>query len=310
MTPRLSAIVCTHNRASYLESAILSLTHQQGLESDDLEIVVVNNASTDRTTAVIDSLSQRFPALRAIEESRLGLSHARNAGRHHARAPILAYIDDDATAHPHWGHRILDTFGDEPSAGCVGGPVRARWETSKPSWLSDAVSECFTDIDWGDKRIRLDEGRWLAGCNIAIRGNVLDQVGGFSTELGRVGTSLRSMEDIAVQRALRRIGRPIVYDPGISVEHSVLPERLVPTWVERRVYWNGVSSALLERTQSGVQPNRRRRLAWQMTTRLLSQPGDLAHLLHRSSDPSSFERRCTALGRIGFLRGLFGSTGT
>lgn len=306
MTPSLTAIVCTHNRASYLAAAVASLAAQRELGAGNLEIIVVDNASTDDTPRVIAELQRQVPCLRSVEEPSLGLSRARNAGWRSAGAGVVAYIDDDAIAAPTWARRILDLFATRPRPACAGGPVRALWEGRRPAWLSDAVSECFTHVDWGSDRSALTPAQWLAGCNVAFARDALADAGGFPAELGRVGASLLSMEDVAVQRTLRRRGLPVLYDPQIVVEHRILRERLNPAWVERRVYWNGVSTALLQRLEIEPSPAARLRAAAAMAGRLMSSPALLLELGRRSSDAARFERRCKALGRLGFVRGMLG----
>lgn len=310
MSPSLTAIVCTHNRALYLVAAVSSLAAQRHVAAGELEILVVDNASTDETPRLLRELRGELAELRSIEEPQLGLSRARNAGWRNASAPVVAYIDDDAVASPTWARRIIDLFAGETRPACAGGPVRALWEAGRPQWISAAVSECFTHVEWGGERTTLAAGQWLAGCNVAFTRDALASAGGFPTSLGRVGASLLSMEDVAVQRAIRRLGLPLVYDPEIAVEHRILPDRLAPDWVERRVYWNGVSMALLQRMETSPSLVSRLRAAASMIGRMAGSPAGLAHLLRRSDDAARFERRCTALGRIGFVRGMLGRAPT
>ncbi len=85
-SPRISAVVCTHNRADYLAKALNSLT-RQSLPAFEFEILVVDNASTDGTARLVESVAAAVPNLRYVREERLGLSWARNAGAAAARAP-------------------------------------------------------------------------------------------------------------------------------------------------------------------------------------------------------------------------------
>jgi glycosyltransferase involved in cell wall biosynthesis len=86
--PLISAIICTHNRACYLGAAIASLLEQTYTA---YEIIVVDNASTDDTRAVVETYLP-YPTLTYMYESTLGLSAARNRGGgdspgHHSRLP-------------------------------------------------------------------------------------------------------------------------------------------------------------------------------------------------------------------------------
>jgi glycosyltransferase involved in cell wall biosynthesis len=116
----ISVIVCTHNRAAYLAKALQSLVSQT-LDKDEFEVIVVDNASTDRTPHVFEETIFGGPA-RYIYEARLGLSWARNAGLRAVRGRYVAYQDDDAVACPDWLERAqetLEAFG--PRLGLLGG---------------------------------------------------------------------------------------------------------------------------------------------------------------------------------------------
>ena len=76
--PRISATICTHNRAQYLGKALKSLSDQT-LPATDFEVLVVDNASTDDTAALVESVQPMLPSLRYVFEGSLGLSRARNA---------------------------------------------------------------------------------------------------------------------------------------------------------------------------------------------------------------------------------------
>ncbi|NER82552.1 MAG: glycosyltransferase family 2 protein, partial [Leptolyngbya sp. SIO1D8] len=80
-SPRISAIICTHNRDDYLGAAIDSLLVQ---DFPDYEVIVVDNASTDTTRAVVEARLPN-PQLHYIYEETLGLSVARNAGAQAAK---------------------------------------------------------------------------------------------------------------------------------------------------------------------------------------------------------------------------------
>jgi glycosyltransferase involved in cell wall biosynthesis len=85
--PLISAIICTHNRDQYLGAAIDSLLHQDF--AGEYEVIVVDNASSDRTREVVEARLSH-PRLHYVHESVLGLSVARNTGATQAHSPILA----------------------------------------------------------------------------------------------------------------------------------------------------------------------------------------------------------------------------
>ena len=104
---RISAIICTHNRDTYLGAAIDSLLAQDF--AGDFEVVVVDNGSSDRTVQVVEQRSHN-PRLKYIFEPIIGLSVARNTGARVAGGDILAYLDDDAVASYRWLHVLYSAY--------------------------------------------------------------------------------------------------------------------------------------------------------------------------------------------------------
>ena len=303
MPVEISAVVCTRDRAPWLEAALASLAAQT-LPCAAREVIVVDNGSTDDTPAVLERAARTDPSVRVLVEPRPGLSRARNAGWRAATGRWVAFLDDDAVAAPDWLERIASAFAARtPRPGCVGGPITLVWPGARPAWLPSFMDDCFTALDLSPVPVELDGGRWLAGCNMAFARDDLEALGGFDERLGRAGESLLSMEDVALQRRLARAGRLPYYDPAIAVRHHVVPERLSQAWVERRVHWNGVSAARALRLDGARMP-RRLRLAARTLAGLLASPELVGAALARSAQPERFARRCVVLGRLGYVRGL------
>ena len=101
--PAVSVVAATRNRAERLEGLLRSL-REQTLPAGSFEVVVVDDASTDRTPAVLER--ERLLGalhLRVITRSRRGgPATARNQGWRAARAPLVAFTDDDCVAAPEW----------------------------------------------------------------------------------------------------------------------------------------------------------------------------------------------------------------
>ena len=246
MLPELSVIVCTYNQAGYLRKALTSLSGQT-LPPNSFEVLVIDNGSSDDTREVAEAF-RHIKHLRFIRDPVLGLSHARNTGWRAARGRLVAYMDDDAVASPHWAERILRRFHDfSPRPGSVGGKVTPIWEAKRPQWLTRELERHLSLVDWMDAPMRLEDGGlYLAGTNVSYRRDLLEQSGGFRTNLGRKGPLLRGNEELWMQRYLHRRQASLWYDPEILVQHHIKAQRLTPSWFFSRFYWQGVSDALLE----------------------------------------------------------------
>ncbi|MFG6097093.1 glycosyltransferase [Leptothoe sp. ISB3NOV94-8A] len=242
----ISAIICTHNRDQYLAAAIDSLLTQT---LPDIEVIVVDNASTD-TTAEIVQMRLSDPRLRYVYEPTLGLSTARNTGANAANGDIVAYLDDDAVASSQWLASLLEVYEKNSKVAIAGGKVTLLWPpdvVQPPAWLSDDLASGLGAYDLGDQ-VRYIKNPSLTprGLNYSLRKTFLDSVGGFDVNLGRVGKNLLSNEELHMTQLALRNGWDVVYVPDALAAHNVSPARLKPGWFLSRSWWQGISECYRE----------------------------------------------------------------
>jgi hypothetical protein len=89
--PDISAVICTFNRAGYLERSLGSLLRQR-LPRERFEVLLMDNNSTDQTRTVAEQFLERFPHSLPVVEKQ-GLAHARNVALREACAPVIAYLE-------------------------------------------------------------------------------------------------------------------------------------------------------------------------------------------------------------------------
>lgn len=192
MTPRVSVIVCAFNEERCLAACLYSLLAQSRAPD---EIIVVDNASTDRTGQVAGNV----PGVRVVREPVKGLTHAREAGRRAATGDVLAFLDADCRAPLRWLERILRRFA-RPRVVAVTGPYRFfDWD------LVGVVLARLYDYSLAPATHVLAQRifRWgaiLYGGNFAVRRDALDRIGGFDTSIEFHG------EDTNLGRRLTVIG--------------------------------------------------------------------------------------------------------
>src|SRR5207249_4997559 len=119
-TPQVSVIMSTYNRGELLDDAVRSVLAQRVDSTPPFELIVVDNNSTDTTREIIERFAAADRRVRHLFEPQQGLSFARNAGIREARAPLIAFIDDDVRAEPDWVAAIVRAFRDQPDADMVG----------------------------------------------------------------------------------------------------------------------------------------------------------------------------------------------
>lgn len=243
----ISVIVCTYNRCDLLPRALESLLNQD-CERLRYELLVVDNNSTDRTREVCEATlrQSRVPA-RYVFEPQPGVSHARNAALALARAPIIAFTDDDVCVSRDWLATIKRAFDEHPSADGVGGKVLPCWSKEPPRWLTRRHWTPLALQDYGDVPLAINATNplCLVTANLALRREVFDRVGPFAPDLQRVKDGIGSMEDLELHLRMWQAGHQEMYVPDIVVTAAVQSERLTKEYHRRWYRGNGRFYAML-----------------------------------------------------------------
>jgi glycosyltransferase involved in cell wall biosynthesis len=243
---KISAIICTFKRPDYLRHALRSLC-EQSLPREQYEIIVVDNAVEAETRQVAEEFDDGRVNLRYVTEASVGLSRARNTGINAAVGRYVAYMDDDARADAQWLEALVTAFEQGfPAPAAVGGRVWLDWQGEKPSWVPERHLSLYTYVDHGNDGHSLENGEYLVGANLAFEKDALRAVGGFDPNLGRQGLLLLSGEDSATVAQLQQMRRVVYYEPAAVVWHSVDQSRRRPSWLLRRLFWDGASQPLID----------------------------------------------------------------
>ena len=222
--PRVSVVICSHNGAATLAECLEGVA---ALDYPDVEMIVVDDGSTDETPEI----AERFD-LRLIRTENRGLSSARNTGLEAASGEIVAYLDDDARPDVHWLRYLAATFMATPHAG-VGGP-------NVPPRAERFLDRCMAEAPGGPIHVLLSdrEAEHIPGCNMAFRRSSLDAVGGFDTRFRTAG------DDVDMCWRLHDRGWTLGFNPAAMVWHR--RRGSIGTYI-RQQYGYGAAEALLER---------------------------------------------------------------
>jgi cellulose synthase/poly-beta-1,6-N-acetylglucosamine synthase-like glycosyltransferase len=228
----VSVVISTYNRAARLPRALQSLLAQEA-EGVRFEVIVVDNNSTDDTREVVRMWEGRDARVRYVFEARQGVSHGRNAGIAEARAPVIAFTDDDICVGADWVAGVHRAFLDHPETGFVGGRVVPEWSAPPPAWLTAEHWAPLALIDYGDEPFPVGPERpiCLLSANLALRRDALHRMGGFSPALQRVKDGIGSMEDAELQHRLA--GVKGMYVPSLRAVAPVEPERATRAYHRR-----------------------------------------------------------------------------
>lgn len=148
--PLVSVIMPVYNGQDFVGSAIKSVLDQS---YTNLELLVINDGSTDRTEGIILDLLEQDPRVRYFRQENRGVSSARNAGLQHMQGGFFCFLDADDNFTPHSIAARMAKFSADPQLWYCDGPVIVCDENMKPErrWVPEIEGFVF------NKLIRLAE---------------------------------------------------------------------------------------------------------------------------------------------------------
>lgn len=245
----VTIIICTRNRAAYLERTLRAAVRQRWSGGSPCEVLVIDNGSTDDTAAVVSRVSSEKGGLtvRYVEEPELGLSHARNRALREARGSYLCFLDDDAVPEPEWLEWLMRGFQTGGAdVWCVGGRIQPVYERDLPCWISGRHEEIYMPTMQERTLYPTTFPHYPYGANFAIRATCAKTVGLFNPNLGYRGRQLIPGEETEYLLRIEKAGFRIVMEPRACVRHVIPVERFAHAYYWRRMYAGGTSAALLE----------------------------------------------------------------
>jgi GT2 family glycosyltransferase len=196
--PRITVIVCTFNGSRTIRECLASLT---ALDYPDYEVIVIDDGSTDSTAEIVAEFR-----CRAIHQTNLGLSTARNGGLKASTGEIVAYIDDDAFADRHWLRYLALAFRQSTHA-AIGGPnIPPKGGLTAAAVARSPGGPCH--VMFSD-----DVAEHIPGCNMAFRRDTLIAIGGFDPKFRVAG------DDVDICWQLQQRGETIGFAPAAVVWH-------------------------------------------------------------------------------------------
>lgn len=216
----VSVLVCTRNRQASLRYTLESIARAiaEAPAATRIELVVVDNGSTDGTVAFVEAWldAQPFPG-RLVLEPRPGIAVARNTAIRAAAGTLLLFTDDDCRLDPAYISTALALDASEEALVLRGGrvelgdatdlPVSVLTGTERQRWSKDARSARFCNI-----------GIALLGASMMMRRPLVDRVGFFDERFGS-GGPFKGGEEIDFLYRTYAAGLLIEYEPAMVVYH-------------------------------------------------------------------------------------------
>lgn len=257
--PDISILVPTFNRGLLLAQTLESIARLLR-PADPVEVIVVDNGSTDGTAETCRDVAQRFPKVnwRCLYEPMPGLLSARHRAAKEARGEILAYLDDDVLLAPTWLDALKDAFSN-PDIALAGGPSRPHYLVSPPEWLdafwaeSENGRHCYViSLIDGGAEIKPADPLTILGLNFAVRKRVFEDCGGFHPDI--VPKALQRYQgdgETGLSLKIKKKGLACLYHPAMALQHVIPASRLTPASIEARGFFQGVCNSFTKIREQG-----------------------------------------------------------
>ena len=193
--PSVSFVVPAHNEQQYLQATLKQLTKIAEVLLSDFEILVVNDASTDRTAEIAVENGGRV-----IDVQLRNIGAVRNAGAKEARFDWIVFVDADTIV----PEKTLKASLKALSKGAVGGGAFVSLDLVQP------IGPFKMGLYYAVSLIWQTFGRWAAGCYMFCRKDAFEFFGGFDEQYF-------AAEELFFSKELKRIGKfQLVRSPVVT----------------------------------------------------------------------------------------------
>ncbi len=241
----ISVVICCYNSANRLPETLAHLLKQQA-SSFDWEVIVVDNASTDSTTALAQQiLSTKLPTekYKVVQEPEPGLSSARRKGYLTSRYKYLLFCDDDNWMKEDYLQLAFDTMEQNITIGILGGAGEAVFEKEKPFWfdtykLNFAVGKQSNEVD------TISKTETVYGAGFIVRRQIfemLDAIQFKSLLSDRKGNELMSGGDTELCLVTKYLGYEVGCSSKLHFKHLMPEDRMKWDYLKKLYYGFGRS---------------------------------------------------------------------
>lgn len=215
--PDVSVIVPVYNAAETLEETLISVAAQT---LANIEIIVVDDGSTDATPDVLAAFAAKEPRLRVIRQANSGVAEARNLAIREARAPFIAPIDSDDLWHPTYVEKLAAALN---GAGPETVLAYANHRRLNPEGEVEGTAPNY-NLSGHALRFMLLRNLVGNGSAMMYRRDAVLQVGAYERRLQHEFAS-QGCEDWLLQLRLSAFGK-VVAVPEYLVGYRILPDAM------------------------------------------------------------------------------------
>ena len=238
----ISIIICCYNSESRLPKTLEYLSQQTISKDIPVELIIVNNASTDNTKEVAlkewNKYSCHF-SFQIIDEEKPGQMFARKRGAQEAQYEYVLFCDDDNWLQSDYLQIAFDLMESDDKIGALGGQSIAVSEIDFPDWFPE-FAEGYAVGKQLEESGDISKKGLLWGAGMVARNSLLNKV--FNSKYpmlidGRTEGKLISGDDSEICKRILLLGYSLYYDNSLLFYHNISPNRLTLEYKNR--LWEG-----------------------------------------------------------------------
>ena len=231
---KLTIIIPTFNRASSLEKTLSSVTSAPIPPDLEVEVIVVDNNSTDNTRAIVERMRPEFHVIKLDYEfePRQGRSYAVNTGIRKASGDLISMIDDDEQIDTSWFAELRNIFKSRwEELDFASGKILPILESEPPPWIGPIKHGPLVWRDFGDEEWKFDRNTPIVlGAHGIFKKSVFDKTGLYSESLGVKGKGMLGGEDEVFYDQLMENNFRGLYHPKLIVHHNLPARRMTESY--------------------------------------------------------------------------------
>lgn len=250
MSLKLSIVIATYNRAELLPFCLEALSRQSA-ENSDFEIILIDNNSTDHTKEISSDFKNKHTNIefRYLLETNQGLSFGRNRGVIESSFQLITFLDDDAEVESSFVQKIIDAFKNDDKLDALGGTIIPKYLGEEPKWLSNYISNIFGRYVPSNQSFIYTKNDYPRGSNMSFHRRFFDEVGMFSTNLGRTKKNFLGGEERELFERAYKKNLHVKFVPEISCDHLIPEFRTKLDVVRKQTLGIGLSKKIVYKNQ-------------------------------------------------------------
>ncbi len=231
----LTVLLATHDGAGTLPR-VLEAYRRLVPPAGGWRLVLVDNASTDDTPAILKDFATRLPLL-ALRTERRGKNVALNLGLEHVDGDLVVLTDDDAVPEAEWLAALARAADRHQDCDLFGGQIDPLWPGEAPPWILRLVNlgATFAITGQGAREGPIPAAQ-VWGPNMAVRTRLFLAGHRFDESIGPQAGQYVMGSEVEFTCRLERLGHSAWFVPDARVGHIIRPHQVERSWVIQRAY--------------------------------------------------------------------------